>query len=177
MSRPNLQSRPDGRSFDDHRTTALIPLIGSEWTGTPGGWASEEYGWPRCDINADVARPLTAILLNLALFLAFVQAPFDHTHQHQSTQRHPGPLLHLHFKSFHAPGRGTVLQAPDPDDDAQFQNWFAVTHHDQGTGPAVLTEHLSLSAAECIGWVAGPLPEMGPDPPRLSAKNPRAPPV
>jgi hypothetical protein len=118
-----------------------------------------------------------ARLVSVALLLAFLEAPFEHTHQNQSTQRHSGPPLHLHLKSFHATGSGEALLAPDPDDDAVFQNWFAITHNDPGTSPALAVECFSLSAPEDTGWIARPLPEMGPDPPHLSSTNPRAPPA
>jgi hypothetical protein len=130
-----------------------------------------------CDINTGAVRPLTAIPVSLALLLAFVQAPFLHTHQHEATQRHAGPLFHLHLKLFHATSRGSEFRALDPDDDALSQSWFADTPHDPGSSPVILAVRLGVSAPEHSGWTVGPPPQMGHDPPLLCIKNPRAPPA
>ena len=122
-------------------------------------------------------RSPTAILVNLALLLAFVEAPFLHIHQHEATQRHPGPILHLHLKSVHSLGSGPEIQGLDPDDDAQFQNWFSAAGTDSALTVVVLTERFRISGPEHSGWaVEAPL-QVGHDPPISYARNPRAPPA
>ena len=123
-------------------------------------------------------RPTTAILVNLALCLGFVQAPFLHVHQHESTQRHPGAFLHLHLESVHPAGGGPEFRNLDPDDDAQLQNWFSANiPSDAWLNSVVLAESVCVHAPEISGWTAAaPLPH-GYDPPRLCIKNPRAPPA
>jgi hypothetical protein len=37
-----------------------------------------------------LVRSFLCILVNLSLALAFVQAPFLHVHQHESTEKHAG---------------------------------------------------------------------------------------
>jgi hypothetical protein len=122
-------------------------------------------------------RTLTSTSVCLALFGAFIQAPFQHTHQSEATQRHAGPLLHLHLKSFHAAGHGCEFRALDPDEDAVFQNWCADTPHDSGPSPVILAARFSPPAPERSGWTVLPPPETGHDPPLLCIKNPRPPPA
>lgn len=123
-------------------------------------------------------RQFTAIVLSLALCLAFVQAPFLHIHQHEATQKHPGAFLHLHFGSVQPARHGPEFRNLDPDDDAVFHNWFsATTSSDAGLTPVVLAESVCVHAPEISGWTAeAPLPH-GYDPPLLCIKNPRAPPA
>ncbi|HXP84236.1 MAG TPA: hypothetical protein VN841_05925 [Bryobacteraceae bacterium] len=122
-------------------------------------------------------RPFTAIAVSLALCFAFVQAPFLHVHQHEATQKHPGAFLHLHLESVHPAGRGPEFRSLDPDDDAQFHNWFSATSADDELSSAILAESVCIQAPEISGWTAAaPLPH-GYDPPRLCIKNPRAPPA
>jgi len=113
----------------------------------------------------------------LALLLAFVEAPFLHVHQHEATQRHPGAVLHWHLKSVHAVGSGPEVRGLDPDDDAQFQDWFSATGTDSELTVVVLTERFYIFGPGHNGWtVEAPL-QVGHDPPILDAQNPRAPPA
>ena len=122
-------------------------------------------------------RPFITVAVNLALCFAFVQAPFLHVHQHEATQRHPGAFLHLHLESARPTG-GPEFRNLDPDDDAQFQDWFAATtSSDAGLTAVILGESFCIYAPEFSGWLAeAPLPN-GYDPPLLCIKNPRAPPA
>jgi hypothetical protein len=114
----------------------------------------------------------------LALCLAFVQAPFQHVHQHEATQKHPGAFLHLHLESVSPAGHGPEFRNLDPDDDAQLQDWLsATTSSDAGLTSVVLAESVCVRAPELSGRTAeAPLPH-GYDPPLLCIKNPRAPPA
>jgi hypothetical protein len=123
-------------------------------------------------------RPFTSITVILALCLTFVQAPFLHVHQHEVTQKHPGAFLHLHLESKHPAGGGPEFRNLDPDDDAQFYNWFStITSSDAGLTSVILAESVRVHAPELSGWAAeAPLPN-GCDPPLLCISNPRAPPA
>jgi hypothetical protein len=117
------------------------------------------------------------MLVSFALCLAFVEAPFLHVHQHEAAQRHPGALLHLHLRSVQPLGNGPEFRNLDPDDDAQFQDWFSATSTDTGLNPAIVAETYSISAPEFSGWtVEAPLSN-GHDPPLLCIRNSRAPPA
>ena len=125
-----------------------------------------------------LVRFSTSILLTLALVVTFAQAPFLHTHQHESTQRHAGTFLHFHLKSACAANRGPEFRDLDPNEDAHNETWFSATSPDSGSvAPAVLPEFASLSADGARGWtVEAPL-QTGHDPPLVRLKSPRAPPV
>ena len=119
-----------------------------------------------------------SIPLSLVVFIAFLDAPFLHTHQHEGTQRHPGPVFHLHVKLAHPASKTPEFRGLDPDDDAQLQSWFSVTPTDsQSIIPALPAEPLSIPVLERSRWaVEAPL-QIGHDPPFLSPRNPRAPPA
>jgi hypothetical protein len=62
-------------------------------------------------------------VLVAALLMAFVQAPFVHTHEHVSHHAHPGAVFHFHL---HTSGAGDWnLETPAPDGDAHFLDWVA----------------------------------------------------
>ena len=123
-------------------------------------------------------RSSTAVFSAFALLLTFVQAPALHTHQHEATQRHSGGFLHFHFhlRSVH-PGAGREFRNLDPDDDAQFQNWFSATSADAGLSPVVLTESFCITAPESSERSLDAPLQKGHDPPLLCSKSPRAPPA
>ena len=123
-------------------------------------------------------RSSTAVFATLALVLTFIEAPFLHTHQHESTQRHPGAFLHFHYhlKSVQ-PGGGHEFRDLDPNDDAQQQNWFSATQTDEGLTPVVLTKSVSVEAPEGDEHTLDAPLQQGHDPPLLCSKSPRAPPV
>jgi hypothetical protein len=123
-------------------------------------------------------RSFGSILLSLALLGAFIEEPFLHTHQHEATQRHAGAFLHFHLKAVHPASMGTEFRALDPDEDAQYQNWFSATPTDSGTiAPVILSEPFSLPAPEHEGLAVETPLRIGHDPPLLCLKSPRAPPV
>ena len=123
-------------------------------------------------------RTSSSILVSLALLVAFVQAPFLHTHQHESTQRHAGAFLHFHLKSSHSVGRSPELRGLDPNEDAQYQAWFSATATDSGSMTTVIhAEPFTLPAPEHRGWSTETPLRTGHDPPLLSPRSPRAPPV
>jgi hypothetical protein len=126
-----------------------------------------------------VLRSYTAVFATLALALTFVESPFLHTHQHESTQRHPGAFLHFHYhvKSIHPAGSEHEFRDLDPNDDAQLQNWFSATHADEGLTPVVLTESVCVDVPEGDEYTLDAPLQNGHDPPLLCTKGPRAPPA
>jgi hypothetical protein len=119
-----------------------------------------------------------SILLNLAVLIAYVEAPFLHTHQHEATQRHPGPFLHFHLKSAHDASRTREFRSLDPNEDAQYQTWFRATTPESGSSPAVIpTGPFVLPALQSSARVADPPLPAGHDPPFIGPKNFRAPPA
>lgn len=123
-------------------------------------------------------RRSICILANLALLVAFLEAPFLHVHQHEATQQHPGAFLHFHLKSAHALGNSSEFRSLDPNEDALTENWVSTSPISPDFSPLILAEHSFLAEPEeHRGYsVDAPL-TTGPDPPLLSLKSPRAPPV
>ena len=123
-------------------------------------------------------RSYGSILLSLALLVAFVQAPFLHTHQHESTQKHAGAFLHVHLKLATPVSKSPELRGLDPDEDALYEGWFSAPPTDLGSmTPVIVAEPFSLPLPERGGWtVVTPL-QFGHDPPPLCSNSPRAPPV
>ena len=118
------------------------------------------------------------ILVNLALVLAFVQAPFLHIHLHESTEKHSGAFLHSHFAHLEAShSTQPALRDLNPDDDAQFQNWFSVTTSDAGFTPVILTSLCSVAAPQITNWRPVAIEPSAHSPPLLNAATPRAPPA
>jgi len=123
-------------------------------------------------------RTSTSVLLSLALLVAFVEAPFLHTHQHEATQRHAGAFLHFHVRSAHPIGRSPEFRGLDPNEDAQYQAWFSATATDSGSMiPVIHAEPFSLPAPEPSEWSIETPRRTGHDPPLISPRSPRAPPV
>ena len=117
------------------------------------------------------------ILANFVLLIAFLEAPFLHVHQREATQRHPGAFLHFHLKTVHALGNSATFQVLDPDDDALVQNWVSASPTVPELSPVILAEPFCLAELEHGGCtVEAPL-STGHDPPLISTKSPRAPPV
>jgi hypothetical protein len=131
-----------------------------------------------CGISGGALRSTSSILLTLALLVAFVEAPFAHTHRHDSTQRHAGAFLHFHLKSAGPVSRTHEFRGLDPNEDAQYQAWFSATPTNSVPMiPVVLAERYALSAPEHSGWVVEAQLRIGHDPPRLCSRSPRAPPA
>src|SRR5258708_20465534 len=69
-----------------------------------------------------------SILMNFVLALTFLQAPFQHVHEHESTEHHPHGFIHTHFQHYRLlASKSAAFDDLDPDDDAQFYDWFATT--------------------------------------------------
>src|SRR5260370_5749348 len=118
-------------------------------------------------------RRWISILMNLALALTFVQAPFLHVHRHEVTQRHRHGFFHAHFPHLHplhsdSPG----VRGFDPDDDAVYQQWFSATTVDTVT-PVYL---VSTAHTFTPKWTSEPNfdaeIQSGHDPPRRSRSTP-----
>jgi hypothetical protein len=123
-------------------------------------------------------RSFLSSFLTLAVLTAFAEAPFLHTHQHAATQQHPGPFLHLHLKTAHSVGTGREFRGLDPNEDAQYQNWFSTTCPDSGSiAPAIPAERFALAAPELIRQPTEAPLKIGHDPPLLDPQSPRGPPA
>ncbi len=123
-------------------------------------------------------QSLVCILTNLALALAFVQAPFAHVHRHENTERHSGAFFHSHFghiETFHS----TQLRFCDfdPDDDAQFQTWFSLATSNSGFTPLILPSFFFAPAPQIVNWRPAAIEPSAHGPPLLNAITPRAPPA
>ena len=123
-------------------------------------------------------RSSNSILVNVVLLVAFVQAPFLHTHLHEATQKHAGGFLHVHFRSVSPVSTSPALRGFDPDEDAIYEGWFSAPPVDSGSvTPVIYVEPFSFAIPASVGWpVETPL-EVGHDPPLLCPRSPRAPPV
>jgi len=125
-----------------------------------------------------VLRAYQSAVLVLAMFFAFIEAPFLHTHQHESTRHHPGPAFHLHFPSIEQGGNGPAFRSLNPDDDAQSLSWLSLTPtHLNPAAPPVPAEFFSVPAPESGRLAVDPRHRKGHDPPPLTPQNPRAPPA
>jgi hypothetical protein len=120
-----------------------------------------------------------SILMNLLLALTFVQAPFLHIHEHEETQRHRGGFFHTHFSHHHhlSASKATEVSGLDPDDDAVFQHWFSATVSDFSTPVFVLTYAYAVVPTRTSEPFLEPEILSGHDPPRLTCRSPRSPPV
>jgi hypothetical protein len=116
--------------------------------------------------------------MNFVLALAFLQAPFQHVHEHESTQRHPHGFIHTHFPHhrFSAP-TSAQFDDIDPDDDAHFHDWFTTTISDHATPLYLQTFSYSFEPVWSSQSHVEPLILSGHDPPGLSRSAPRGPPV
>jgi hypothetical protein len=123
-------------------------------------------------------RSFLCILVNLSLALAFVQAPFLHVHQHESTEKHAGAFIHAHF--LHIEGHHPTkpeLRDLDPDDDAQFQKWLAATTGNSAFSPVLLTSMFAVPRPAMSSCPVIPIEPNAHGPPPPTATVPRAPPV
>lgn len=123
-------------------------------------------------------RSCISILMNLVLALTFLQAPFQHVHEHESTQRHPHGFIHTHFPhhGFSA-SESAKFDDLDPDDDAHFLDWFATTINDHAVPLYLQVFNYSFEPCwSCESRVAL-LILSGHDPPGSLPSAPRGPPV
>jgi hypothetical protein len=125
-------------------------------------------------------RVCTSILVNLVLALTFLQAPLQHVHEHESTENHPHSFIHTHFSHRSLSDLGKIeLRNFDPDDDAQFRDWFSATVDDHFNFPPTFL--VALPYAFAPAWSGEPFAERlilsGHDPPELACSTPRGPPA
>jgi hypothetical protein len=123
-------------------------------------------------------RSCISILMNLVLALTFLQAPFQHVHEHESTEQHPHGFFHTHYSHHHLSASKLLeVRGLDPDDDAVFQQWFSATIKDLVTPAFTLTIVYTVA----LTWSSEPFIEpnilSGHDPPCLFSAAPRSPPV
>jgi len=131
-----------------------------------------------CAISEGTVRSSSSILLSLALLVAFVQAPFMHTHQHEATQKHAGAFLHFHLRLASAASGRPELRGLDPNDDALYAGWISASPtHSGSITPVVREEPFSLFIPERTGWTVETPLGIGHDPPLIRRNSPRAPPA
>jgi hypothetical protein len=124
-------------------------------------------------------RLLTAVLVNVALLFAFMQAPSLHVHAHEATGRHVAGFLHAHVPHVEAPlSDAAEWRDIDADEDAQFLNWTSITPSYAGLAPVTLVQSAVVLPAPAVSeWQTTILRLRAHDPPNLNSTPPRAPPV
>jgi hypothetical protein len=116
--------------------------------------------------------------MNLVLALTFLQAPFLHVHEHQSTEHHPHGFFHTHFPHSHSSApKSAEFRGLDPDEDAVFQQWFSATINDLSTPVFILTSIYTVAPPRSSEPFFEPNILSGHDPPHRSNSSPRSPPV
>jgi hypothetical protein len=111
------------------------------------------------------------------LALTFLQAPFQHFHEHEENNQHPHGLFHTHFPHHHPVSSKTEISGIDPDDDAVFQSWYADVSHDLVIPVYLLVSVCDFAPAETLEpFIDRPI-SGGHDSPSRSCSCPRAPPV
>jgi hypothetical protein len=113
------------------------------------------------------------------LLLAFLQAPFAHVHEHESTQRHAGAFFHTHFAHIRVdhPVHHPELKDLDPDDDAIFQHWFSATQNAPQALNIILRVVPFLPPPVQSEWRAETVRPSAHDPPAIVLLPPRSPPA
>jgi hypothetical protein len=89
-----------------------------------------------------------------------------------------GAFIHAHF--LHIEGHHSSkpeLRDLDPDDDAQFQKWFAATTGDSAFSAVILTSLFSVPRPAVNNRPVIPIEPNAHGPPSSTATIPRAPPV
>jgi hypothetical protein len=116
--------------------------------------------------------------MNFVLALTFLQAPFLHVHEHESTEHHPHGFLHTHIPHHQlSASKSAEFRGLDPDDDAIFQQWFSATISDLYTPAFILTSVYTVAPLRSLEPFFEPNILSGHDPPRRSLSSPRSPPV
>jgi hypothetical protein len=119
-------------------------------------------------------RACISTLMDFVLALTFLQAPFLHVHEHESTAHHPHRFFHTHLPHHRlSTSKSPELRGLDPDDDAVFQQWFSATISDLSTPAFIYTVAPTWSSESFLE----PNILSGHDPPRLSRAAPRSPPI
>lgn len=123
-------------------------------------------------------RSCISMLMNFVLALTFLQAPFQHVHEHKSTQDHPHSFFHTHFPHhYFSVSKSAELRDFDPDDDAHFQDWFSTTPCDHSFQLFLQTFSFSFAPIKSCESLIVPLILSGRGPPGLLLSVPRGPPV
>jgi hypothetical protein len=123
-------------------------------------------------------RPFVSILTTLMLALSFLQAPFQHFHEHEENEHHPhAGFFHVHFQHHHTASSKTEISGFGPDDDAVYRSWYADVSHDLVAPVYLLVSVCNFAVEETSEpYIDRPI-SSGHDPPPRSCAAPRAPPV
>src|SRR6266498_238851 len=119
-------------------------------------------------------RRCVLVFLSFAFSWAFLRAPLEHIHEHDSASAHTGGLWHTHFRG--APLQGVSLEEPSPSHDGRL-DWF-----NQATGPISAPYPNPAQApipapTATVGRVVPTLTPHAHDPPLTSPRVPRGPPI
>jgi len=116
--------------------------------------------------------------MNFVLALTFLQAPFLHVHQHESTEHHPHGFFHTHFPHHRlSVPKSAEFRGFDPDDDAVSEQWFSATISNLSTPAFIPTFVYTVAPTRSSEPFLEPDILSGHDPPRLSRAAPRSPPI
>jgi hypothetical protein len=111
------------------------------------------------------------------LALTFLQAPFEHYHEHEENNNHPHGFFHTHFRHYHPASSKAEISDIDPDDDAVFQTWCADISHNLIAPVFLLVSICDFTPVEISEpFIVRPI-SGGHDPPSRPCSSPRAPPV
>src|SRR5215472_7424983 len=112
-------------------------------------------------------RRFVTMLLALVFSWAFLRAPFQHVHYHDSGFARIGGLWHIHLQA--RPAQGVSLEEPSPYHDSRL-DWF---NHAQGridgfyANPVQVQVRSTLSSI-AVAWVVPTLTPRAHDPPLAS---------
>lgn len=111
----------------------------------------------------------------VSFVLAFVQAPFAHTHDSDPHHGHAQGLAHVH--DVHEVSDSLTWSREDHDSDARDSSWFVEASKAHIALPA-LTPGAGSELELAVCWTVAPVPISGNhDPPHSRHLQPRAPPV
>lgn len=135
--------------------------------------------------NEVVMRRLSLLSVCLALFLAFLMAPYQHvhlaaSHSDNADHHHDDAVVHTHFYAASIPtSRNTGASLDDPDGDHARSLDTFTTMPQAGFPGFVQPESrlLLLAAKDVFVGVVEVTEPRGHDPPSLEFSAPRAPPV
>src|SRR5262245_42823756 len=118
-------------------------------------------------------RNLATICLYFVFSWAFLRAPFQHVHDHDSAVAQTGGLWHAHF---HVTPAQVSLEEPNPHHDSSL-DWF-----NQANGSIIpfcpnSIRLRSIVPSTAIAWIVPTLTPRAHDPPLASRLVPRAPPL
>ncbi len=120
----------------------------------------------------------TAILVNLSLVLTFLQAPFLHVHDHESSRHDHHGLFHAHFPHSHLHSSEKAgFCAIDSDDDAHYVNWVSSPAQDHSLPALALPYEFSFVPEQHSELCTHLVGQSGRAPPRSRLSIPRAPPA